>query len=131
MISILIVNFFSLFFASATCMAESTKSPKYNWTNKKFFSDDLKEYDLSLVPESIILSVRNDFKQNPYVVEVDSYSIRNEFNEIIIERALASIDGHRIYLLCSIRFVSDLYIVYELEDFVIDSKYTTSGWNIK
>lgn len=112
-------------------MAESTKSPKYNWTNKKFFSDDLKEYDLSLVPESIILSVRNDFKQNSYVVEVDSYSIRNEFNEIIIERALASIDGHRIYLLCSIRFVSDLYIVYELENFVIDSKYTTSGWNIK
>lgn len=131
MISILIVNFFSLLVVPKICLAEPIKQSEYNWVNKKFFSSDLKGYDLSLLPENTFMKIHNDFKSTPYIIKLDSHGIRNEFDEIVIERAWVSHDGNRIYLLCSIRFVSDLYIVYELENFEIDSKYTTSGWNLK
>lgn len=131
MISILIVNFISLLVFSKICMAEPIKQSEFIWVNKKSFSIDLKEYDLSLIPTDALMKIHNDFKSTPYIIKLDSHGIRNEFDEIVIERAWVSDDSNRIYLLCSIRFVSDLYIVYELKNFEIDSKYTTSGWNLK
>lgn len=45
--------------------------------------------------------------------------------------AFASCEDNKIYLLFSIAWVSDIYVVYELDGFEIRSKYITSAWSIK
>jgi len=116
---------------SENCVAEPVIQKEYKWINKQFDSSGFREYDFSALSQKTLAKIKSDFKKTPYIVKVDTLDIKNTFNEISIERAWVSDEENMVYLLFSILWVSDIYVVYELKNFKIDSKYTTSGWTLK
>lgn len=130
-IAILSVSLIFLSLIPRICTAEPVVRLEYNWVNKDFDSTSLKDYDFSKLPANTLNMVIDDFKKNPYTVKLDAHGVENKFSDIEIEMAFASCEGNKIYLLFSIVWVSDIYVVYELDDFEIRSKYTTSAWSIK
>lgn len=130
-IIILIVKTIAMLFIlvnSSFVFSYEKKIAEFVWPTKQLDTKELVKYKFSELAPELLRKVAANFKETPYFATRNGVADSNAFEKIIIESVFKNDKTEVLYLIYSIEFVLDVFVVYEVYENSILEKYSVSAW---